>query len=320
MSPTLGRHLRRSDQRLLQQTQPCILTRKEKRYRVAGANVFRRGNIFAQDFEESSWSCLLCGEDAAIHGPKFLDVDLDDAYLESMGAVSGKTLMDCPTGAAINGSRLEIASRATVSFTSIPESTAEDRPENGTRPRKTRRLDKSEGTKSVLVIRVKSSADGSETTPSASQLKNDVFNDDVCLAKQYKACSHNKLKFVPAQGKGVDGGIMTVTIDSAVKGQDEAIVRSAATSAASAHFGIYNLQDQFDHVMVCIPPGTKDNWVAYGYIDSWLTVYNDKWCSMVSGKCFVTTSWCFCSTSCPLLQHLTLLSAPDHCITCSPNA
>ena len=283
VSPTSGRHLRRPEQRILQQTRPCILTRKEKRYRVAGANVIRRGSIVAQDVEESSWSCLLCGEDAEIHGQQFLDVDFDDAYLESMGALSGKTLMDCPSGAVIKGSRLEISSRATVSFTRIPDHDAEDRPENGTRPRKTRRL-ASEGTKSVLVVRIKSSVDGAETTRSVAQLKDDVFYDDVCLAKQYKACSHNKLKFVPATGNGVNGGVLTVTIDSAVKNQDEAAVRNAAVSAASAHFGIYNLQDEFDHVMMCIPPGTKDGWIAYGYIDSWLTVYNDEWCSMVSGK------------------------------------
>ena len=238
----------------------------------------------SQIAEESSWSCLLCGEDARAHGPQFVDVDLDDTYLQTMGVVSGKTLMDCPSGAYINGSKLEVSTRATVSFTRIPEVDATtDRPVDGTRPRKSRRLDTT-GSKSVLVVRIKSSVDGAETTPSVAQLKDDVFNDEVCLATQYKRCSHNKLNFVPATGKDVNGGVVTITIDSAVKGQDETAVRNAAMSKAAEHFGIFNLQDEFEHVMMCIPPGTKDNWIAYGFIDSWLTVYNDRWCSMVSAQ------------------------------------
>jgi hypothetical protein len=264
------------------------LTRKEKRYRIATANIFRQSNTGLQEEEISGWSCLLCGEDAEQSGQLFVDVDLDENYLQTMGAVSGKTLMDCSSGATINGSRLEISSRATVSFTRIPDDDVEEKDEKGTRPRNARRL-ATEGTKSVLVVRIKSSVDGAETTPSVAQLKDDVFNDEVCLAKQYKACSHNKLEFVPATGKGVDGGVITVTIDRAVKNQNEDDVRNTALFAVNTHFDTFNIQEKFDHVMLCIPPGTKENWIAYGYINSFLTVYNDHWCSMVSGMfCLVS--------------------------------
>ena len=40
----------------------------------------------------------------------------------------------------------------------------------------------------------------------------------------------------------------------------------------------------FDHIMLCLPPGTQDSWIAYGYENGWLSVYNDDWCNYVSAQ------------------------------------
>jgi hypothetical protein len=34
--------------------------------------------------------------------------------------------------------------------------------------------------------------------------------------------------------------------------------------------------------LFCMPPGTGD-WLAYAYINSWDSYYNDYWCQRVSG-------------------------------------
>jgi hypothetical protein len=39
-----------------------------------------------------------------------------------------------------------------------------------------------------------------------------------------------------------------------------------------------SLNDIADYVMVCIPPVTADDWIAYAYENHWLSIYNDDWC------------------------------------------
>ena len=43
-----------------------------------------------------------------------------------------------------------------------------------------------------------------------------------------------------------------------------------------------SLSSQFDHVLFCFPPGTAGSWIAYGYYNSYLTIYNDDWCNSPS--------------------------------------
>ena len=39
-----------------------------------------------------------------------------------------------------------------------------------------------------------------------------------------------------------------------------------------------------DYVILCLPPGTLGGWIAYAYINSWLSVYNDNWCRYPSAQ------------------------------------
>lgn len=155
------------------------------------------------------------------------------------------------------------------------------------------------GIKDTLVLRV--GAPDADTTASLSELSDSVFGtsgDPVNLRSQYKACSSNQLDFAPVNGMSSSGvqvsnGAYQVSISQTVTGVDNGIVRDAVTAAGNVALG--NMQSQYDHVMQCIPPGTNSNWIAYAYINWYLSVYNDNWCTFVSGQMHEVSSSDFIS-------------------------
>lgn len=159
---------------------------------------------------------------------------------------------------------------------------------SGEEPHERRRL-AALGIKSVLAIRV---TDGSDVTTgsSLSEISNFIFGtsgDTVNLKSQYDACSQGKLLFEPFNGLTttnvpISDGVVNVTIPESVNGVSRYTAEDYVMDAAGVLLG--NLPNQFDHVMLCIPPGTSGNWIAYAYINSWLSVYNDDWCNYVSGQ------------------------------------
>ena len=74
----------------------------------------------------------------------------------------------------------------------------------------------------------------------------------------------------------------TVNISNTVSGTSDSTIRTAVVNSATA--SLDNLSSQFDHVMLCLPPGTSGSWIAYAYVNSWLSVYNNQWCNYVSGQ------------------------------------
>lgn len=51
----------------------------------------------------------------------------------------------------------------------------------------------------------------------------------------------------------------------------------AALNSLEAQFRTSNLEDQFDYVMLCLPPGTLDGyWLAYASLPGYVSVYNDQ--------------------------------------------
>jgi hypothetical protein len=65
-------------------------------------------------------------------------------------------------------------------------------------------------------------------------------------------------------GYTVNNGVVEVQISINVNGQSDSTVRNAATTAVSTLLGIPDLSTKFDHVMLCLPPGTTGGWIAYG--------------------------------------------------------
>ena len=108
----------------------------------------------------------------------------------------------------------------------------------------------------------------------------------VNLASQYGACSHGKLNIVKAPnqtagGLTINNGVVTVTLPTSVTAGD-VTMRNAITSALQTAFGQPPYQ-LVDHLMYCLPPGTMGG-VAYAFMNSWMSVYNDDWCNSVSAQ------------------------------------
>ena len=145
----------------------------------------------------------------------------------------------------------------------------------------TRRL-ASTGTKNMVAVRV--IANDASTTSSEVSIRDAWFGtngDIINLKSQYEACSFDKVKINPANTQKVNNGAYTVTISRNVKQVSDNIVRTAVVDKAKTDLGELS---QFDHVMLCLPPGTRGNWIAYAYVGHYLSVYNDKWCDYVSAQ------------------------------------
>jgi hypothetical protein len=144
----------------------------------------------------------------------------------------------------------------------------------------------STGTKAMLAIRV--IAADATTSASLVTIGDNWFGtsgDTVNLKSQYSACSYGALECNPASkttstGVAVTNGVYEVSITNTVSGADRFVVENAVVAAGNADLG--NMRDQFDHVMLCLPPGTSGDWIGYAYINHYLSVYNDEWCNYVS--------------------------------------
>lgn len=149
-----------------------------------------------------------------------------------------------------------------------------------------RRLAVSTGTKAMLAIRV--IAADATTSSSLAVIGDNWFGtsgDTVNLKSQYSACSYGALECNPASkttstGVAVTNGVHELTISNSVTGVDKGVVEDAVVAAGNSDLG--NMRNQFDHVMLCLPPGTLGNWIGYAYVNHYLSVYNDDWCNNVS--------------------------------------
>jgi hypothetical protein len=147
-------------------------------------------------------------------------------------------------------------------------------------PEARRKLAVTTGTKKMLAVRV--IASDATTTSTESEISDAWFGtsgDAVNLKSQYEACSYNKIQIDPANTTDVSNGVKTVTISNTVNGTADGVIRDAVTTALGSSF-----TSQFDHVMLCLPPGTSEDWIAYAYFNYWLSVYNNEWCDYVSAQ------------------------------------
>ena len=146
--------------------------------------------------------------------------------------------------------------------------------------------------KKVLVLRADSPS--GSTTSTISQISDAVFGtsgDPANLKSQYAACSHDKLKFEPVSatfnGNNIAAGVGEVSLSINVNGVNNSVVRQAMLDAADAKYGSLGAKvsnGEIDYVMLCIPPGTSGGWIAYAYINYWLSVYNNQWCNFLSAQ------------------------------------
>ena len=194
--------------------------------------------------------CELQEEDRVAVGKYFVPVHgIESSQLEKI--VSGDTTM-MVDGASIKDGELWLQAGASVEFGS-----------NGENERRRKlKISRQHGIKKVLVVRA--DAKGSSTSATSETLSDKIFGtygDTATLKSQYMACSHGKLELQPyvgmtRGGTEVKNGVLDVSIDLYVPGTIRFAVEDALEEAATQLVG--NLHEQFDHVMLCLPPGSSD--------------------------------------------------------------
>jgi hypothetical protein len=200
------------------------------------------------------------------------------------GNIRSGLIMKMPKNTFFNEERAEINMMDLPEMASTPVG-----PEGPQR----RELAVVEGKLTILVVRVV--ARDSETTRSEEDLANSVFGTNgqaVNMKSQYDSCSHGKLNFERADSRDsyyysnsnrkIRNGVTTVYVDIST-GQGDSVMRNAVTAKLNQEFDVSKPNQLADLVMYCLPPGTFSG-VAYAYIDSWNSIYNDEWCSKLSAQ------------------------------------
>jgi len=144
-------------------------------------------------------------------------------------------------------------------------------------------------TRSVLVVRVVATNDAmSETVEFLSDSVFGTDDDPVNLKSQTNLCSHGALNYRYADARssvdtrpGIENGATTVTVNLDTSAGDGAM-RQAVTDELYNQFGIASTS-LADNVMLCMPPNTIP-YIAYAYINWYLSVYSDRWCTYPSAQ------------------------------------
>jgi len=186
------------------------------------------------------------------------------------GLISGETNLHIPR-AIIDGRVIRVPPNAAINL------------------RKTRSLQNTKrtlpttGTKRVFVVK-----DTSVTMYDTTQVSDNVFGtngDAVNLKTHFAQCSYNQLLFEPfigetSSGEYITNGVGEVTIDmNALASSDRYVVHEAVLAAANSKYG--NVQQQFDYVMLILPPTTDfKGAAAYAYVNFYLGVYSYRYALM----------------------------------------
>ena len=149
-----------------------------------------------------------------------------------------------------------------------------------------RQLNRYEGTKKALVIRVTDKS-GRQPDGSASYLSDKFFGtngDSVTMSSGFDDCTFGKLKFTyqynnaNIESKLSAPGVLEVTIDKDLTKMDQSQMREAVLSASNKKLGLSLPGSYFDHVLIviekCYQNGSDScEFAAYAFVNSWLSVY-----------------------------------------------
>ena len=170
-----------------------------------------------------------------------------------------------------------------------------------------RRLATADGEQRVLAVRVKTKklTVHSNTFADTSDSIFGNARDPVNLKSQYEGCSHGKVTIEPVEGPDITNGVIEITVES--DDDDNSLREAAKTYLYSNVFP--HLTSSVDLVMLCLPRDADFDGIAYAYINSWLSVYNDDWCTYPSVQLVrLEQCWSPFVENTPLLTH-TLFSA-----------
>ncbi len=220
------------------------------------------------------WQCELQLADADQAGIQFVHLEgLDDMNLDTE-VVSGETTI-LAEGAVIEDGNLKIPDGGKKTFGKIKkrgpsETSKKDKKKRSKKGRALAPLEPD--IRTVLVVRV--IASDKSTTASSTTLSADVFGTGkeisaVSMSERFRSCSYGETLMTPYNGRAPSGviiqdGVREVVIATSVNGISSSVVHNTVVNALKSQLGISNLASEFDHVMLCLPPGTSGGWIAYG--------------------------------------------------------
>ena len=144
-----------------------------------------------------------------------------------------------------------------------------------------------EGDKPVLVVRV-TDKDGKVTPDNARFVSDKIFGtygDKVTMSSQFAACSFGKLQVTNEYDVDISKhlaapGVINVDLPIRLSNSDRLAVRNAATKAVEDKLG-FELPGPFQHVMFVLEACYTDcGWAGYGYVNSWLSIYQGDYYKM----------------------------------------
>ena len=145
-----------------------------------------------------------------------------------------------------------------------------------------RRLGDSSGIRSIVIFRV--SFDDASPSNSATQIADAFFGidgDSNNMRGRFAACSMNKLIFNPGTGNGFVNGVQELRLDRSGVGSNVHDIVNAITATVKSQFGS-SLRSTYSNVVYALPRGTtfnvggSDGWLAFAYVKSYLSVYNNE--------------------------------------------
>jgi len=289
-----------------------IVVSNARRHLTPGTDCvpFIRVMHYDDGHHEDSWFCEF-NEDAVASsglgnsGSQMIGLDVDEQKMKEKGAISGGCLLTVGRSSYIEpidvdetnvaqkdnvfGSRSQgkPAHEIFVLHVSAEEDFHIEMMDEDTDMRhskyhsKRRKLANKTGDLNTLVVRV-IDEDNNVAEFSNTEMYNNIFDDPVCLKSQYADCSHDAINIIAAQNPTSSGtqvnGVVDINIDAKIS-EGRAIMEDEATKKAEATFG-GNL-NAFDLVMYC-QPQTGSDWIAYAYVNSYRSFYNNEWCKSVS--------------------------------------
>lgn len=132
----------------------------------------------------------------------------------------------------------------------------------------------------IKVIAVRVTSKDANVTLTRDEISNSMFGNPVSLASQMNACSAGALTLLP----GVPGGVGDLEIDVNTQGVASKNLEMLLRTEFIKKFGS---EDQFDHILYCMPKGTSsnfNNWIAYAYRETKFSYYNDIWAGSLTSK------------------------------------
>lgn len=218
------------------------------------------------------WDCELMGNDAINAGTRFVEIEgLEAGHLTDVtsgsstlfanGATISNGKLVVPYGAKMEFGTIEPRGPAAQKYMEAREDAMSDPTNNG------RRLLASVNEQLVLAVRIV--APDSTTTASLDTISDKVFGtsgDPINLSERYKSCSYGEVIMKPyssttTTGKTIRNGVYQITITTNVVGVKNTVVRDQVEAVLTQELG--NLPSQFDHILLCVPPGTDGAWIAF---------------------------------------------------------